>query len=62
MGQESYSQTCVCGNTITIDTYHHAGGINDKDQIKLKCNECGNIIETTVKNIESAKISGAVKA
>lgn len=59
MGQESYSHRCECGNQISVDTYHHAGGINDKDMVKLKCNKCGNIEERVIKNVESASISGA---
>ena len=59
MGRESHSYKCECGNFIEIDTYHHAGGVNDKDKVILKCNQCGKTRETIVKNIESAAISGA---
>ena len=60
MGRESYSHSCKCGNKIEIDTYHHAGGVNDKDKVKLKCNACGKEFDDVVKNIESATISGAI--
>jgi len=59
MGKESYSHTCKCGNSINIKSYHQAGGINDKDKVKLKCNECGKVSEDIIKNIESATIQGA---
>ena len=59
MGKETYVKKCKCGNSINIDTYHHAGGVNDKDKVILKCKECGNEFEDVIKNIESATITGA---
>ena len=61
MGKVAELITCKCGNAISIDTYHHAGGVNDKDKVTLKCNKCGAKIETIIENIESASISGATK-
>ena len=59
MGKESYMSKCECGNSINIDTYHHAGGVNDKDKVILKCEKCGREFEDVIKNVESATISGA---
>ena len=59
MGRESYLKTCECGNSISVDTYHHAGGVNGKDKVILKCSKCESEFEDVIKNIESANISGA---
>ena len=62
MGKYSESLTCKCGTSISIDTYHYAGGVNDKENITLVCNNCGTSIETVIENIEQARIHGATKA
>ena len=60
MGKEGYSHKCSkCGNSINISTYHYAGGVNDKDEVNLKCTACGNIEPSVIKNIEQASITGA---
>lgn len=60
MTKESYFNKCSkCKNSITIKTYHYAGGVNDKDTVNLKCSSCGDVEQSVIKNIEQAKITGA---
>jgi len=53
--------SCKCGQAISVDTVHHAGGVNDKDTVTLKCSKCGALHEARIENVESAHISGATK-
>jgi transcription elongation factor Elf1 len=62
MAKYSTSFNCTCGNSISVDTAHHTGGVNDRDVVTLVCAKCGEKHQTDIENIELARISGATRS
>jgi len=60
MGNISSATTCnKCGNSIEINQYHHAGGVNDKYVVIYQCDECDEKGYSIAENFEQGSIKGA---
>lgn len=59
MATSHHSMSCQCGNSISYNDYHEAGGINDKYVVVYKCEKCERLGHTIVENDSRPNLAGA---